>query len=173
MSQALKLIKKGDRFTPTVYRFGASEHLNIRYQDQYADLTDAKTGACIRIIGWDGLRDMGYSPAKLLNGNESDQSFNATDDTWQTIRSYGNYIAGGLAAALAIALVGVITGCTSFVIDSVEQDVATSTIEPRLAANSVNQEDLDDDIKYLASKQRQDAKHANQFLASVRNGGAL
>lgn len=168
MAQLLRLIKKGDRFTPTSYQFGANEHLNIHRSDDYADLTNAKTGACIRVIGWQGLRDMGYSPAKLLDGNESDQFYRKqVRDFLPT--NYAKHTIAGVICAAAIAIVGSLTGCNNFIASQIEQDIATSTIEPRIVANNVNQDDLDDDVQYLASKQYRDAKHANDYLASNRS----
>lgn len=175
MQQLLKLIKQGDRFTPTVYQFGAREHLNIHRSDSYADLTDANSGACIRIIGWEGLRDMGYSPAKLLDGNTTDQFMTVDDRILSQLYSCAKQLLAGLVIAGLIITVGALTGCNNYVLSQLEQDVATSTTAPRLTAASVNQDDLDDNARYLASKQRHDAKHANDFLASVRSekGGAL
>lgn len=170
MPQLLKLIKQGGRFTPTVYQFGANEHLNIHLSDSYADLTDASTGACIRIIGWDGLRDMGYSPAKLLNGNTEDQFMTVDDRVLSQIKSYTRQILAGVAVAGLIITVGALTGCNNYVLSQIEKDVATSTTAPRLIAASVNQDDLDDDARYLASKQYKDARHANEFLARQRGG---
>jgi hypothetical protein len=167
MPQSLELLNRGDRFAPTVYRFGANERLNIHCSDQYADLTDAKTGACIRIIGWQGLRDMGYSPAKLLEGNESDQFYHQQIRRFMPV-TYTKHTIAGVVCAAAIAIVGSLTGCNGFITSQIEQDVATSTIETRLSANSVNQDDLDDDAQYFASKQYRDAKRANDLLASVR-----
>lgn len=79
------------------------------------------------------------------------------------------HILGGTAIAIAIATVGSVTGCNNYVLAQIEQDVATSTSQP-LLATSINQDDLDDDARYLASKQYADAKHANRFLASNRGG---
>lgn len=157
MPQLLTLIKQGDRFTPTTYQFGASEHLNIRRQDQYADLTDAKTGAYIRQIGWDGLRDMGYAPAKLLSGNEHDQFIYKGASWIERCKSCAVQMLAGVGIAVAIAAVGVITGCAGLVLDQVEQDVATSTTAPRLT----NQ----DAIKL--AEFRRDAEHANNVLANA------
>ena len=77
-------------------------------------------------------------------------------------------LAMGAVIALAITFFGVVTGCTMYVFDKLEQDIATSTIEPRLSSLSVNQDDLDDNAVYQASKQYQNSKHANNFLASQR-----
>lgn len=166
MQQLLKLVKKGDRFAPTVYQFGANEHLNIHRADQYADLTDAATGACIRIIGWQGLRDMGYSPANLLDCT-GDQRL-ASVSFIHHLRDCTKQIALGLTVALSIAIIGSITGCNSYLLSQLDQDIATSTIEPRLATESVNQDDLDDDTIYKASKRYRNGLHANRFLASNR-----
>ena len=77
------------------------------------------------------------------------------------------HIAGGLVVALAIAMVGSFTGCNSYVLAQIEQDVATSTSQPLIAA-SVNQDDLDDDAAYLASSQYRNGMHAKRFLAAQR-----
>lgn len=157
MPQLLKLIKQGDRFTPTVYQFGASEHLNIHRQDQYADLTDAKTGAYIRQIGWDGLRDMGYAPAKLLSGSESDQFIYRGASVIERCKSCSVQVLAGAGVAVTIALIGAITGCTNLILDQVEQDVATSTTAPRLTNHKA--------IKL--AEFRRDAEHANNVLANA------
>jgi len=134
MSQNLELINKGHRNAPTTYKFGSNERLNIHYQDRYADLTDATTGACVRRLGWDGVRNMGYSPAKLLAGNETDQLIDTGKPTLiQHTLSCAKYIAGGLVAALALAMLGNVTGCNGFLANQLEQDVATSTSYKSLA----------------------------------------
>ena len=156
MSQLLKLIKQGDRYAPTVYQFGANEHLNIHYNDQYADLTDAHTGAYIRQIGWQGLRDMGYSPAKLLEGNAENQSLPSAGFVGH-LADCAKYLTAGVALALTIAAIGSVTGCSNYVLSQIEQDVATSTVEPR--SSYLSGEDL---VEF----QRQSA-HANDFLAQA------
>ncbi|MGP9703116.1 hypothetical protein [Psychrobacter sp. AOP31-E1-50] len=161
MSQLLKLVKKGNRYAPTVYQLGANEHLNIHPSDQYADLTDASTGAYIRQIGWQGLRDWGYSPAKLLEGNETDQ-FLRQPSFVQHTRECLIYLLGGLAVALTIAVVGSITGCNNYVLSQLDKDIATSTSQP-LLADSVNQDDLDGE----ASQQAETARHANKVIAAA------
>ena len=99
MSQNLKLINKGDRCTPATYQFGRNERLNI-HPNNYADLTDANTGACIRTFEWDFVRNMGYSPAKLLAGNEIDQFLDTPCTAALTATKSGlKHIAGGNAAA--------------------------------------------------------------------------
>lgn len=173
MAQLLRLLKKGDHFAPTSYQFGANEHLNIHRSDDYADLTNAKTGSCIRIIGWDGVRNMGYCPIKLLKGNTSDQHLSSVLLLKQ-LRECAVQIAGGVAVAVAIAVIGSVTGCTSYMLDQIEQDVATSTIGPRLAqSNTVNQDDLDDDAIYFASEQYRDAKYANRKLSELYATGGI
>lgn len=157
MSQNLKLINKGDRYTPTTYQFGRNERLNI-HQNNYADLTDANTGACIRTFDWDFVRNMGYAPAKLLAGNEIDQFVDAPYTAALTVsKSYIKHIAGGLAAGLMIAVISNATGCTGLVIDKANQDIATSTIEPRTTQADAN----------LARFQEQNA-YANKTLKNMR-----
>lgn len=160
MPQLLKLIKKGDRFTPTVYQFGANERLNIHFEDQYADLTDAQTGAFIRSIGWQGLRDMGYSPAKLLDGDTSDQRSNSVS-FGQHLLDCSKYLLAGFAVAALIALAGLPTGCTNFVLDQAEQDIATSTIEPR--SNALTGDEL---LEF-----RRQSAHASKVLFLARTDG--
>lgn len=74
------------------------------------------------------------------------------------IRSGVTHIAAGLVAGLALAAVGNITGCNSYLLNQVEQDVATSTIEPRI--NSIDSTEL---IEF-----RQQNKEANEKLAKMR-----
>lgn len=165
MSQNLKLINKGDRCTPATYQFGRNESLNI-HPNNYADLTDANTGACIRTFDWDFVRNMGYSPAKLLAGNEIDQFLDTPYTAALTATKSGlKHIAGGLVVGLMIAVISNATGCTDLVLHQVEKDVATSTIEPR-----ATQAELD-----LARFQEQNA-YANKTLHNMRlyaaNGSA-
>ena len=164
MPQLLELIKRGDRFTPTVYRFGAREHLNIHRADQYADLTDAETGSCVRRLSWQELRDWGYSPAKLLDGNTTDQFMTADDSVYSHLQSGAKQVLVGLVIAGLIMAVGAITGCNNYIISQLNKDTSSHKL---LLADSVNQDDLDDDAIYLASKQYADAKHANDFLAKA------
>lgn len=157
MSQNLKLINKGDRLTPATYQFGRNERLNI-HPNNYADLTDANTGACIRTFDWDFVRNMGYSPAKLLAGNEIDQFLDTPYTAALTAtKSSLKHIAGGLVVGLMIAVISNATGCTGLVIDKANQDIATSTIEPR-----ATQAELD-----LARFQEQNA-YANKTLHNMR-----
>lgn len=78
--------------------------------------------------------------------------------------STAKQVAVAICIATVIAIIGAVTGCTNYVLDQIEQDVVTSTIEPRLAAKIANQ---DDDVAYLSSEQYRQAKHANAFLAKV------
>lgn len=158
MAQLLELLKKGDRFTPTTYRFGARERLNI-HADGYADLTEADTGSYIRTLNWDGVRNMGYCPAKMLDGNATDQHLDSISPALlQQVKSCLKYICGGLAAAAIIVVTGNLTGCNSFLATQAEQDVATSTLEPRV--NSI-------DSPGLIEFRKQNA-YANQKLAEMR-----
>lgn len=146
MSHVLKLINKGSRVVPTTYKFGANEHLNIHAADNYADLTDAATGSYIRYIGWDGLRNMNYAPAKLLAGNEADQLLDSPIKSCplkQTTASI-KYILSGFAMALILAAVGNVTGCNDYVINQVEQDIATSTIYKAIPSSLMDAEQLVD-----------------------------
>lgn len=74
------------------------------------------------------------------------------------IKSVLAHIAGGLAVAGALAIVGNLTGCNSYLLHQVEQDVATSTIEPRI--KSIDSPEL---IEFR--RQNQDA---NVKLAKMR-----
>lgn len=140
MSHELKLINKGSRFVPTTYKFGANKHLNIHAADNYADLTDAETGAYIRYIGWDGLRNINYSPAKLLAGNTIDQLLDAPIQSHllEQVKSSLKYVFSGLALSLIIAGVGNVTGCTDYMLSQMEQDVATSTIYKAMPSSLID-----------------------------------
>ncbi|WP_201539123.1 hypothetical protein [Psychrobacter sp. 1044] len=74
------------------------------------------------------------------------------------IKSGGAHIAAGLAVGMSIVMVGNITGCNSFLVTQAEQDVATSTLEPRI--NSIDSPEL---IEF-----RKQNAHANQKLAEMR-----
>lgn len=65
----------------------------------------------------------------------------------------------GLAIAFVIAVIGITTGCTSLVADQFEQDIATSTIAPRLS-----QTDSDDQLIEF----RRQSEYASQTLAAMR-----
>lgn len=158
MAQLLELLKKGDRFTPTTYRFGARERLNI-HADGYADLTDADTGSYIRTLNWDGIRNMGYCPAKMLDGNTTDQHLGRTyPSLLQQVKSCVKYICSGLAVAVVITIIGNLTGCNSYLLSQAEQDVATSTLEPRMSSI---------DSPEIIEFRKQNA-YANQKLAEMR-----
>lgn len=175
MPQLLELLKKGNRITPTVYKLGANEHLNIHAADSYADLTDAATGSYVRQIGWDGLRDMGYSPAKLLAGNETDQFMTAPKPSLLVMaQSYGTHALAGLAVAVVISIVSATTGCTTYLLSQAEQDVATSTVAPRLAESDsvppviLNQNGSNlSDVIYSISNEAETARHANSVIAKA------
>ncbi len=74
------------------------------------------------------------------------------------IKSGIAHIAGGLIAGIALAVVGNITGCTDYLLSQADQDVATSTIEPRI--NSIDSPEL---IEF-----RRQNKEANEKLAKMR-----
>lgn len=74
------------------------------------------------------------------------------------IRSGVAHIACGLTVGLALVAVGNITGCNSFLAAQAEQDVATSTLEPRM--NSIDSSEL---IEF-----RKQNAYANQKLAEMR-----
>lgn len=74
------------------------------------------------------------------------------------IRSSVAHIAGGLTAGVALVVVGNITGCNGFLATQAEQDVATSTLEPRI--NLIDSPEL---IEF-----RKQNAYANQKLAEMR-----
>lgn len=158
MTQILTLINKAERYTPAVYKFGRNERLNIHLEDQYADITDAETGSYIRYIGWDGLREMGYSPAKLLAGDTDDQFIDTdTPAKASQFKSYIRHVAVGLTVGAIIATVGNVTGCNSYVMSQAEKDIATSTINART--------DLESPALIEFRKQNQ---YANKKLAEMK-----
>lgn len=75
--------------------------------------------------------------------------------------STAKQVAIAICIANVIAIIGAVTGCTSLILDQVEQDVATSTTAPRITNH--------DAIK-LAEFRKQ-SEHASQFLAK-HNGGS-
>lgn len=75
------------------------------------------------------------------------------------IKSLAAHIAGGLAVAVTISIVSNITGCTSYLLNQAEQDVATSTIEPRI--NSIDSPEL---IEFRRQNQEANAKLAKMRL---------
>lgn len=74
------------------------------------------------------------------------------------IKSSVAHIAGGLVTGVALVVVGNITGCTNYLLNQVDQDIATSTIEPRI--NSIDSPEL---IEF-----RRQNKEANAKLAKMR-----
>ena len=75
------------------------------------------------------------------------------------IKSVVAHIAAGLAVAGALAIVGNLTGCNSYLLHQVEQDVATSTIEPRI--KSIDSPEL---IEFRRQNQDANAKLAKMRL---------
>ena len=74
------------------------------------------------------------------------------------IKSVAVHIAGGLAVSGTLAIVGNLTGCTNYLLNQAEQDIATSTFEPRI--NSIDSPEL---IEF-----RKNNAYANQKLAEMR-----
>lgn len=70
----------------------------------------------------------------------------------------------GIGVGTVIAAAGAITGCSNYIIDQAEKDVATSTVHPRLAYDA--QEDA-----RLAHFRAQSA-HASHTLAKMRTEAA-
>ena len=74
------------------------------------------------------------------------------------IKSGGAHIVAGLAVGMSLVVVGNITGCNSYLLSQAEQDVATSTLEPRMSSS---------DSPELIEFRKQNA-YANQRLAEMR-----
>ena len=74
------------------------------------------------------------------------------------IKSVAAHIAAGLAVAGTLAVVGNLTGCNSYLASQAEQDIATSTIEPRI--KSIDSPEL---IEF-----RRQNKEANEKLVKMR-----
>lgn len=172
MPQLLEVLQRGDRVNPTLIKFGASEVLAI-HADGNADICDRVTGATIRPVGWNGIKEMGYCPHKLMNGNRADQALDMPyqETIADRVRSFIG--ATGLITGLTVAFLTVshFTGCTAAIGGQLDKDMATSTTYPRINAQ--------DEVaaKNLAEFRKQN-QHANKVLASARqqaaiSGGAL
>lgn len=155
--QLLTLIQRSTRFTPSIYRFGANETLNI-YHDGRVDICDAKTGYVVRKIDYDWLRDWGYSPAKLLAGDEEDQFINDGPKTSLAEHAINALRGIGFTTLLVglFIVVGNITGCTDYVFAQLDKDIATTSIAPV-------------DAYYEQVEFKQANEHANNFLAKNRH----
>lgn len=81
------------------------------------------------------------------------------------IKSVVAHMAAGLAVSGALAIVGNLTGCNSYLLHQVEQDVATSTIEPRI--KSIDSPEL---IEFRRQNQDANVKLAKMRLYAA--GGA-
>lgn len=174
MPKLLKLLKRGDRISPTVYQFSPNTILCV-HRDGNADICDSLTGACIKPIKWDGLREMGYSPALLLDGNEYCQHLALMQKPSKAKCIAQDALgAAGLMLLLisASALATAVTGCTPI---HSSADLSASTPYPRTHQAGGYTSLLDE--QSLAEFRRQNA-HANKVLAgtrdqSVKAGGAL
>lgn len=170
MPQVLELIKKADRNQPAVYKFGGSERLNIHFEDNYADITDASTGAYIRYIGWDSLRDWGYSPAKLLAGNEVDQFIDSNKVCFFShAKSCAKHVIAGLAAAVVIVVISNTTGCTNYLAKQLNQDMKTSTVYPRM---SITTQKEDPELLAFREKTAYANKKMKEMNLYAMNGSA-
>jgi hypothetical protein len=171
MPQLLQIIQRGDRENPTITKFGASELLMI-HADGNADICDATTHAVIRPLGWDGVKNMGYSPAKLMNGERVNQLLDMPAEPKLDMMASVRAAIGGFAftAVLGAALIfaGNVTGCTAAVGKQFDKDMATSTVYPRLN----NEELLSQEDERLKEFRRQ-TMHANKVLASARRNGPV
>lgn len=154
--QLLQLIQKGGRHQPAIYRFGANETLKI-YAGGRVDICDAVTGEVVRRINTSWLRDWGYSPAKLFAGDTDDQFLECTNQTsWREhIINVVRTVAFAGALGVALAMVSSITGCTSYVLQQLDKDIATSTEHP--TNNYQTQANF-----------KQANKYANEFLVRSR-----
>ena len=154
--QLLQLIQRGGRHQPAIYRFGANETLKI-YAGGRVDIGDAVTGEVVRRINTSWLRDWGYSPAKLFPGDTDDQFLECTNQTpWREhIINVVRTVAFAGALGVALAMVSSITGCTSYILQQLDKDIATSTEHPT--------------NNYQAQANfKQANKHANEFLVRSR-----
>lgn len=154
--QLLQLMQKGSRHQPAIYRFGANETLKI-YACGRVDICDLSTGEVVREIDCDWLRDWGYSPAKLMAGNTSDQFF-----SWKQSPAWRDRVIDAARAVLFASALGVvlatvssITGCTNYVLQQLDKDISTTTVAP--VAN------YKDKAEFKRANQ-----HANEFLAKSR-----
>ncbi|WP_230656947.1 hypothetical protein [Psychrobacter sp. I-STPA10] len=131
MTQILQRLQLGNRNTPTAYRFGSREILTV-HANGAAEICNL-TGEPVHVIGWDGIRNMGYCPAKLLRGETVDQFLDTPSvDFKQMAFSVIGTLALMAFLASAMVLVGNITGCTKFIVQQAEKDVAVSTVYPRI-----------------------------------------
>lgn len=162
--QTLQLIQRGDRQKPTIYKFGANETLCL-YRDHAGtiEICDLQ-GRHIRSLNSDELRDWGYSPVKLINGETVNQFL---DDNSEPLSAK---VTKGLKTTAIASVVGMVfgftsnmTGCTEYVLKQADKDIATTTIAPV--------ENLQRHIEFKEAE-----KHANDFLAKQRTkqqGGGL
>lgn len=151
--QTLKLIQKGDRTKPTIYKLGSSEILCL-HRDHLGTIEICDTqGRFIRSLTRYDLLDWGYSPAKLAAGNEDDQFVD--DHSEPLVSKVAKAIkvtALATVAGVVIGFAGNATGCTEYVLKQADRDIATTTIAPV--------ENMQRQIEFKAAE-----KHANEFLA--------
>jgi len=151
--QTLKLIQKGDRTKPTIYKLGANETLCF-HRDQLGTIEICDTqGRFIRSLTRYDLLDWGYSPAKLAAGNEVDQfSEDVSEPLTTKLARMATQFLVVIVAAIAFGTISNVTGCTTYVLKQADRDIATTTIAP--VKNTQRQ------VEFKAAE-----KHANEFLA--------
>lgn len=151
--QTLKLIQKGDRTKPVIYKLGSNEILCL-YRDQLGTIEICdQQGRHIRSITKEDLIGWGYSPAKLYSGNEDDQFVDDySEPLVSKVAKAIKVTALATVAGVVIGFAGNATGCTEYVLKQADKDIATTTVAP--VKNMQRQ------IEFKAAE-----KHANEFLA--------
>lgn len=154
--QTLKLLQRGDRTKPTIYKLGANETLCF-YRDMQGTIEICDTqGRFIRSLTRYDLLDWGYSPAKLAAGNEVDQfSDDVSEPLTTKLARMATQCLVVIVAAIAFGTISNITGCTTYVLKQADRDIATTTIAPV--------ENMQRKIEFKAAE-----NHANEFLAKQR-----
>lgn len=127
MPVLLEVLQVGNREKPTVLKFGANEVI-MMYRTGEVHICNAYTYAVHEVISNEILRDWGYSPASLIQGNRTDQ--------FLYVRKNGismDDIKGGLSMLFVILIVCVIShfsGCTEYMLKQLDKDIATTTYYP-------------------------------------------
>ena len=154
--QTLKLLQRGDRTKPTIYKLGANETLCF-YRDMQGTIEICDTqGRFIRSLTRYDLLDWGYSPAKLSAGNEVDQfSDDISEPLTTKLVRLATQLLVVIVTAIALGAISNITGCTTYVLKQADKDIATTTIAP-----------VENSLEQVRFKQAQ--IHANEYLAKQR-----
>lgn len=154
--QTLKLLQRGDRTKPTIYKLGANETLCF-HRDQLGTIEICDTqGRFIRSLTRYDLLDWGYSPAKLAAGNEVDQfSDDVSEPLTTKLARMATQCLVVIVAAIAFGTISNVAGCTTYVLKQADRDIATTTIAPV--------ENMQRKIEFKAAE-----NHANEFLAKQR-----